>query len=422
MRIIHCQNFYFSLSWKELRLLMDIFTAKSPQKVKTMASNMKNKHINRFFSLVRDIWFVIGITILFWGLGHYILGAANYLKDLFSEEVTKINVIEPRANSPVYENFPEKYDFWKEYLKTWDTHFEPYYHWRRNGFTGKYTNISPLGIRLTVKEGVRSGAKKIFVFGGSTLWGTGSPDGGTIPSILQSLLGDIYDIYNFGETGYVSTQELNYLLYQLSVGNIPDAVIFYDGVNDGYAGVYSPAIPRDPQNLREKDKEKQQSFFIRLFKKSNYMRLVAYLQKQLFPETQPLKKWDRKIKRDIRSNCVLVLDMYEAHIKQVKALAKAYEFEAFFFWQPNLFSLTRKTNLYEKSIIDNVSSIWIESQLEVYKVAKERLSKREHEKIYFLGNLFDEVDEPIYIDWCHVGPNGNEIVAGEIFRQIKSKL
>jgi len=50
--------------------------------------------------------------------------------------------------------------------------------------------------------------------------------------------------------------------------------------------------------------------------------------------------------------------------------------------------------------------------------AKERLSKREHEYIYFLGNIFDEVDEPIYIDWVHVGPNGNQIVATEIFRHI----
>ena len=389
------------------------------------------QQIKRFFSLIQYIWLITGITILLLFLGHYILGAAAHIKDLIQEEshgeeATKGQVIDTRANSPVYANFPEKNDFWKEHLKTWDTHFEPYHHWRRDGFIGKYTNVSQQGVRLTVKEGTRSGAKKIFMLGGSTLWGTGSPDGKTIPSILQSLLGDDYDIYNFGETGYVSTQELNYLLYQLSIGNIPDVVIFYDGVNDGYAGTYSPAIPRDPQGLREwenykKEKEEQRLFVrgaAKLYEMSNYKRLVTDLQRQLFGDPQPLDEWDNLVKIDIKSNSMLVMDMYEAHIRQVKALSKEYGFEAFFFWQPNLFSLTRISNSYEKSVIEKSSSIWVESQQTVYAVAKERLSKREHEYIYFLGNIFDEVDEPIYIDWAHVGPNGNQIVATEIFRHI----
>ncbi len=67
------------------------------------------------------------------------------------------------------------------------------------------------------------------MFGGSTLWGTGVKDEHTIPSFLQSFLGKDYDVYNYGETGYVSMQELNYLLHMLAKGNIPEAVIFYDG-------------------------------------------------------------------------------------------------------------------------------------------------------------------------------------------------
>ena len=119
-------------------------------------------------------------------------------------------------------------------------HFEPYYHWKQFEHVGKYINIDASGVRKTVKDPNVKGGKKIFMFGGSTLWGHGSPDESTIPSIVQSHLGDAYEVYNFGEDGFVSTQELNYLLYQLSLGNIPDAVIFYDGVNDGYAGTILP--------------------------------------------------------------------------------------------------------------------------------------------------------------------------------------
>jgi len=38
----------------------------------------------------------------------------------------------------------------------------------------------------------------------------------------------------------------------------------------------------------------------------------------------------------------------------------------------------------------------------------------------FMGEIFDRVAEPIYIDdWMHLGPLGNEIAAGEIAHRIE---
>ena len=400
-----------------------------------------NQPIKRFFLLLRDTWLTIGMTIIFLYLGHYILGAAAYVKnsfedDSYTKDTSGGELANPRAKSPVYENFPD--EFFEENAKTCvpkgtcslSTHFEPYYHWRRNGFVGKFINVSPEGVRLTVKEDIKAGAKKIFMYGGSTLWGSGSPDGETIPSILQSMLGADYDVYNFGETGYVAAQELNYLLYQLSIGDIPDVVIFYDGVNDAYAGAYSPAIPRDPHELRAREQEIreriEQAWFIRtateIYELSNYRRLVGYLRSMFFANTNPHRQWDEQVKKNIKSNSILVLDKYEAHIRQVKALSREYGFKVMVFWQPGLFSLTRKMDSYEKSIVERASPVWVESNQEVYSVAKDRLVNREHEGVFFLGNIFDEVDESIYIDWCHIGPNGNKIVAKEMFNHIQATL
>ena len=194
------------------------------------------------FSIIGTIWAVIGMVIAILVVGHFLLGAVAGVREML--------VLDPRSNSPVYTKFPDKVDFWKEHLEAENTHhFEPYYHWRRDAFKGEFTNVDSDGVRLTVKS-PEPGATKVFMFGGAGMWGSGAPDKHTIPSILQSLLGDDYDVYNFGETGYVSTQELNYLLYLLANKKVPDVVIFYDGVNDGYAGAYSPAIPRDPLGLR----------------------------------------------------------------------------------------------------------------------------------------------------------------------------
>ena len=78
--------------------------------------------------------------------------------------------------------------------------------------------------------------KKIYVFGGSTVWGTGSSDQFTIPSILQKNINsskkiiDKYNVYNYGFSTLVSHQQFK-LLKQVNL-NKGDIVIFYDGNND----------------------------------------------------------------------------------------------------------------------------------------------------------------------------------------------
>ena len=75
-------------------------------------------------------------------------------------------------------------------------------------------------------------------------------------------------------------------------------------------------------------------------------------------------------------------------------------------------------NAYEDALVDDASPALVESQRQVYLAAARQLSGREAEGIYFLGNLFDDTDEPIYIDWIHIGARGNELVAREMFRLI----
>ena len=67
----------------------------------------------------------------------------------------------------------------------------------------------------------------------------GAPDWGTIPAYLQTLLEQKIEtplcIVNYGEWGYVVTQNMILLTLELRDGNVPDLVIFYDGINDVFA-------------------------------------------------------------------------------------------------------------------------------------------------------------------------------------------
>ncbi len=384
------------------------------------------ERIEKFFAGVGTALQMLGAVVLLIVLGHYAIGAAAFMVNLVA--TGESGKVDARYAAPVYDSWPDRIAYWTEFNNAWGEHFEPYFHWRRNAFSGTYINVDDEGVRVTPKPEAAKGGKKVFMFGGSTMWGTGAPDDKTIPALLQALLGPGYDVYNYGETAYVSTQELNYLLYQLARGHVPDIVIFYDGVNDGYAGAYSPAIPRDPHNLRLRNAE-DRNLFLEVFEKSNYKRLsdfIGRLIRRLSRPSDPSRRhqdWDAQIAPAIARNSQGVVDTYEANIKQIKALAREYGFEAYFFWQPNLFSLTRTTlNAYEQDVIDASSQVLIESQRQVYEAAKRRFSNREGEHIYFLGNLFDHVDEPIYIDWHHVGPNGNARLARAMYDAIRPSL
>ncbi len=126
-------------------------------------------------------------------------------------------------------------------------------------------NVDSVGHRRTAGNGVALGAKdtvRLFFFGGSTMWGTDLRDNATIASIAAQQLaaaapkGVAVEITNFGETGYAFTQELIELELQLRSGNVPDVVLFYDGINDmAAAGQYGAAGVSQNESNRSREFE-----------------------------------------------------------------------------------------------------------------------------------------------------------------------
>lgn len=362
-------------------------------------------------------------TALLLVLGHYVLGV-SFISGLIDSTGENRGRFIERIDTPVYDDIDNKEAFWEDHaLQKGVTHV-PYYHWRRRSFSTETVNVDSSGHRVTVKDPLYD-SKKVFMFGGSTMWGTGVHDEFTIASLLQKKLGVSYDVYNLGETAYVAAQELNYLLELLTKGERPDIVIFYDGINDGFAGVYSPGIPRDPQGVRleyeQWQYERNRSFLRYIYEKSNYRRLVERLAGATKAERR--SKWDSLVAPRIEENSRRVVLYYEEHIRQVKALAREYDFEAFFFWQPYLLYGTRSEMWpYERGILERKSEVFLASQAAVYHAAKDQFSDREDEMIFFVANIFDEIEKPIYIDHAHVGPEGNRIVAEVMYEKIAPSL
>lgn len=350
----------------------------------------------------KDAFLLLGLTVFLVIAGHFVIGGVNYIKSWINPDAQHLTTA--LEKSPVFLGYSNYEDYFKEVSASNRIKVNPYYHWRREPYVGKAIEIDQEGRRKTIKSPALA-AKKVFMFGGSTMWGTGSPNPYTIPSQLQALLGPHYDVYNFGETNFVAVQELNLLLEQLSKGFIPDTVIFYDGVNDTYASLYAPGKIRHPFFKEDDYQNKSEITYLlaKLWEKTNYSLLVqnikSWLNRPAEIPTLDLQQLEDKAQETMRQ--------YAHFMKQVKALGEVYGFKVYHFWQPLLLIDNKVLSEQEQKIYQE-NRILTHPYNAIYKIAKEMHGK---DNFYYLGHIFEKIEDPIYFDFCHVGPKGNSIIA-----------
>ena len=187
--------------------------------------------IKKTIYVIKTFWLIVGITFALFAFLESLLSFMYFMNSRLNPESSSI--VDSRINADVYKNTTEISSYFKEFNESNIEQWHPYTYWRRQPFHGQLINIDNFGRRFTTNYPYPlSKSKKIikiFVFGGSTVWGTGVSDSSTIPSLLNIELykkGINSQVTNFGESGYVSTQELIMLMQELKSGNMPDFVIF----------------------------------------------------------------------------------------------------------------------------------------------------------------------------------------------------
>ncbi len=116
--------------------------------------------------------------------------------------------------------------------------FEPLTDAKEPPYTGRFVNVHAAGFRLSREQGpwpLDPGCPCVFLFGGSTAFGYGLPDGETIASHLQAFLAarePSARCYNFGRGGYYSSQERVLFEQLLAAGTVPRVAVFLDGLNE----------------------------------------------------------------------------------------------------------------------------------------------------------------------------------------------
>jgi hypothetical protein len=316
--------------------------------------------------------------------------------------------------------------YWNEFKLALRKSYFPYLIWRGRPFDGTMLTVDPSGFRHTPDAECRSDSYKVYVFGGSAIWGWGSPDWGTIPAFLQSglqsKLGAPVCVMNYGENAYVSTQGIIHLILLLESGDVPDVVIFYDGVNDILAASQS-GMPIVHQNLSEISNlfEDHPAPIVRSFQTSNSYHLLQMVLSQI-PVSVKSSRSRVQYDPDLLSD--QVADSYLRNYEIVSSLADTYHFDSYFFWQPHILIGSKQLSSEEEKMITGLNWVLrldpplVELFQKTYKKIESETSSYDH--LHYLGNIFDALQETVWIDtWGHVTPKANQIVSDELLRVMK---
>ncbi len=371
--------------------------------------------MKRFFKNLGSIWLIIGVTLLLLILIE-IFFKAYYIFDTNEDS---------RLQADCYEKVEWANEYYSEFNKCNVEEWEPYVYWRRKPFSGEFINVDANQRRKTVYEKSNQIKAKpllrIFMFGGSTLWGTGVRDEFTIPSLVGKNLietGYNVEVINFGESGYVNTQEVFELSLQLQQDNIPSLVVFYDGVNDvfsayqqGKAGIPQNEFNREQEFNSLTSKKKSLRIFFESLKTLSTFQFITELTK---PKQIQTDYSDSEIENLTQG----VIDIYNQNIKLVFSLAEEYGFYTLFYWQPSIFNKKQLSD-YEQQESEKVNYI--------QDFTKKVNSKFTHEELHYkslnffdISEMFSNESTPVFIDFCHISEYGNSIIAERMADDIKS--
>lgn len=328
---------------------------------------------------------------------------------------------------PYYANEAWSRQYWKELSQALRKTYHPYVIWRSPAFTGETLNVDDHGHRVTPGAECGDGALKVFVFGGSAIWGWGAPDWGAIPAYLQRRLGAATDravcVTNFGENAYVSTQSLIQLYLELQASNFPDVVIFYDGVNEVLSAHQSGA-PVVHQNLSEIaglfSPERSRGS---LLKQLNTFQLVEQVRAGLSPSDPAEQRGRINIDRLSEDIAAAYLEVHRI----VASLARLHDFEYAFFWQPHILAGAKPLTREESEMITGLDwALNMDDELSgLFEATYRRVAARavEEERLFDLTGVFDDIPSQLWIDtWGHVTPQGNDVIARAIAETLNSLL
>ncbi len=398
---------------------------------------------NRFKTLLAMFGFYLFLILV----GDAALRLLFLAKDTVKPE-NAAGTNEPRAYLAAYEGADfDPVAMWGEIKRGTDQwlNYQPYTVWTRKPIVGQYINVDDQGYRVTKFNSDAPDAMRIWLIGGSTTWGMGVPDLHPIASQLSRLFnewGVQTRVLNLGHTGFVSTQEVVTLIRELQTREAPDVFVVYDGLNEGLGLAGRPDLP-NPHYLinRVSDLFESRStepapgtpsLIMEVAKTTGYFRLATSLRTRFLPgQARENVAGSRKEfinDADIASVAERSAGILLENYQLMNALGEGYGFPCFFFFQPQPGVGDKPLHESEIKVLakvaDDPEEKWVlDFSREQRTAFRRRLAAGQGpEQVVDLSDMFAGVTRPLYLDWAHLSPAGNRLVAERIFDIICEQL
>lgn len=289
----------------------------------------------------------------------------------------------------------------RQELGRFGTVYKSFIAWRREAFAGETIHVEGPYLQRRTLNAAGPDARKVYFFGGSTMWGPGVDDANTIPSLFARASG--LRAENFADSGYIAHQGLLQLIQLLQDGHRPDLVVFYDGVNDTLVKCRSELGPHSH--------EREQQIATVLRTSANPHTFAYYLA--------PFAKLAQNISRE--TGRAMGAEEFDCHTNRAKAEAIADNLIQDWRFARHLVELhggrflatLQPVSFFSRTRLDYLRlPAGFERQYQaVYPLLRERLA-RSGEFQDLVGAL--DTDEPVYTDFCHLAPRGNRIIADRL--------
>ncbi len=392
---------------------------------------MTNTMLSRLGNAFRNLWlnFAVFITLL---LGTEFLAFTYYFAT--SVLVRRPDPVVRMANRLPRDGYPSSGDdsWFREYaadeFSCTDVDWTSYTYWQRRPCNSKYVNVDAHGRRATwnAASPPAAGSIHIAMFGGSTMWGTGARDEYTIPSYVAKTLAERhpqrFTITNYGEGGYVSTQELILLLREVQAGRVPNIVVFYDGFNDA-AAAFQEGVAGVPQNEMNRRREfnilnraRTRDLYLAALATTNTFQLVSSLRRVRWPE--PVRT--PSTGPDAEALAQDVITVYVRNMEIIRALAQHSGFRCAFFWHPSTFTKEPRTRAEEASRRRWGSMGPFVELVDVTVRTSPALSSLRD--FHNLSDVLDGQERTMFIDPAHTTELANEVIAREIVSRLDAHL
>jgi lysophospholipase L1-like esterase len=279
--------------------------------------------------------------------------------------------------------------------------YKSYIGWRRAPFQGETINVEGRYLqRRTANEAAVAGSPKVYFFGGSTMWGIGSPDADTIPSWFARI--NKIHAENFGEDGWVAHQSLSLLIQLLQAGHRPDLVVFYDGVND--------ALQKCRSELPTPDAHERELEFDDVLRRKpdSFAHFIAPIQMLALRVNDQLGLIQRAAWYDCDRNpqkAAAIADSLIEDWRLAKRLVEETGGKFVGILQPVAYLSRTRLDQLRLSKADE------QQYGAVYPVIREKVARGG--EFHDLSTALD-IDEHLYVDWAHLPPKGNRIMAQKI--------